>query len=554
MLLPWAALAAPDEIRLPLPEEARQDPGFHWVGRTQPLPETIAGEWSWTPDGRRVWRARLRASGARALRLRFESFSMPGEVLLYGEGRDETAAGPYGGGGPHRDGGFWSGLVPGEAVTVEYRPAEAVTAVDALPFQLQALARIDSPQLPLPSTPRNPSGPPPRAIAGCHLDASCFPEVEDRENPGVVLVYVTQGQGSYSCTGFLINPRFESDRTMLLLTAGHCIDTAEKARDAAFLWRYQTEECYGDPDWKRWKTRPVWTTGARLLVSRADDRYDFALLALDRNNLRGVGGLGQLGWWPRLPRIGQEVFTVGHPDGGYKRAAVGTVVPFRWRGLSSSGFGTVQWRLGTTEGGSSGSPLLARYEGQDYVVGVVAGNNTTPGRPDQNSPWGPSCDADLRTAFGRFDAIHDVIEDYLENEPDSGAPAESETVTVAVALGTTGESVTLWQSVSGAWWLGGKPVVSGTTEVQASNGYVYRLVLETDARGGMTWNAQFVPVRVTVRLGQSTYRIQLTQAEDGTWRHGSKEATEGMIVITPDSKRYRLSMASGVWVATEVSA
>ena len=301
-----------------------------------------------------------RASGAHALRLPFESSSTPGRVLLYAHGADEPAAGPYTGGGPHRDGGFWSGFVPGEAAMVKFWPAEAVPAVDVLTFRLHSLARIDADGLEFMAGPKKRSGPRPRAIEGCHLDASCFPNVEDRASPSVALVFVSGAEGAYSCTGFLINPRYEIRQELLMLTAGHGVVTPEQARDAAFLWRYQTESCYWDPDWEQWEYRPVWTTGAELLVSRNDERHDFALLTLNRSSMRNVRRLMYRGWWPRLPRNGYEVFTVGYPAGNHMRAAVGTVVSYRWRKRSSDGFLTVQWRFGTVENGSSGSPLLAK--------------------------------------------------------------------------------------------------------------------------------------------------------------------------------------------------
>ena len=62
-----------------------------------------------------------------------------------------------------------------------------------------------------------------------------------------------------------------------------------------------------------------------------------------------------------------------------------------------------------------------------------------------------------------------------------------------------------------------------------------------------------MPLRVTVRLGTSNYRVTLTRAEDGTWWRGSREAKEGMTILTPAGTRYRLSFVNGAWVATEVT-
>ncbi len=152
--------------------------------------------------------------------------------------------------------------MPGEAVTVEYRPADAVPAIEALPFRLAALARITAPLL---EPPAKPSGPRPRALASCHLDVSCFPWLEDRESPAVALLLVTEPRGSYTCSGFLLARREPNDEEVLMLTAGHCVNTPEQARDLALLWRFQTETCYGDPDWEHWRSRSVFSYGAKLL-------------------------------------------------------------------------------------------------------------------------------------------------------------------------------------------------------------------------------------------------------------------------------------------------
>ena len=464
-----------------------------------------------------------------------------------------SAAGPYTGDGPHRDGSFWSSFVPGEAVMVEFRPAEAVPAVDALPFRLDSLARITADELEFLAGPKKRSGLRPRAIAGCHLDASCFPDVEDRLVPSTAMLVGTNSQGSYSCTGFFINTRYpeENGQHWLMLTTGHCVGTEEEARDLSRLWRYQTETCYGDPDWERWGSRPVYTYGARLLVSRDDSDLDFALLALEKEAISAVTRVRLRGSWPRPPRTGREVYAIGHPDGGLKRVSVGSVVPHTWGNISAANFSTIRWRLGSVEGGSSGSPVLEVIDGKPYVIGVLVGS-TLPENLDQDGPWGPYCDPDLRTAFNHLDAIYPLIESYLET-PLSDTQATPRPVTVTVTLGITGETVTLAQANDGTWWVGDVEAESGTTTATASNGNTYSLVLQADGRGGSTWIAQYVPEHVIVRLGASNYRITLTRAEDGTWWRGTTEATDGMTILTPASTRYRLSFVNGAWVAAEVT-
>ena len=67
------------------------------------------------------------------------------------------------------------------------------------------------------------------------------------------------------------------------------------------------------------------------------------------------------------------------------------------------------------------------------------------------------------------------------------------------------------------------------------------------------WVGEYVPLRVTVRVGTSNYRVTLTRAEDGTWWCGTTEATEGMTILTPAGTHYRLSFVNGPRVATEVT-
>ena len=158
----------------------------------------------------------------------------------------------------------------------------------------------------------------------------------------------------------------------------------------------------------------MYTYGATLIVSK-DDRYDdFSLLVLSKADLEAATGWTAEGWTTTEVRAGDEVSTVTHPEGNFKRAAFGQVVNYRWSDASSLGIRTIRWRLGTTETGSSGSPVFRGTGEHRRVVGVLVGGNSA--RLDEESPWGPSCDADLRVAFNRFDHIYDTIGPYLESE------------------------------------------------------------------------------------------------------------------------------------------
>lgn len=538
-------LPIPYEVSLAAPGKLPSKGGRHWIGPAQPLPPDIEGEWAWTRDGRRVWRARLRAPRARAVRVRFEDFAAPGRVWLYARERGGTVDGPYGDAGPHGSGSFWSALMPDERVTIEYLPDERAPLTDRVPFRLAALARVTDPLLPL-GQPGKRRAPEPRAIAGCHLDASCFTEVVERAQPAVAMLIGTNADGMYSCTGFLINPEYQTGARLLMLTTGHCVRTPQEAADLAMLWNYQTEECYGDPDWEHWTRRPRHTYGAELLLSQVDRQADFALLRVSERDIAAVTNWKAHGWDTAL-RIGDQVATVSHPDAGPKRVAFGEVVSHHWGDIDRSGFATVRWRLGTTEKGSSGSPIFRGIGEDARVVGVLAGSN----EPETTAPWGPRCDPELRTAFTTMDRIYSIAHRFFQS--DLGSDAGSTTNRITVALGNTGESVTIVRRNDDTWWIGNRQVESGVTVITASNGNAYTITIRTDASGEIGVSATYRAVELTVRLGSSNYRIKLTRAEDGSWWRGNIAAEHGDIIIPPNGVRYRLVWNNGVWTAVEDS-
>ena len=413
-------LALPEEVSLPELDDSALDRmraqfGPSWLGPTRPVPEDIEGTWTWTQTGDRVWRVTIRATGARALRVRFEGFRAEGLVWLYGDEWNGPHIGPYDGPGPHGDRDFWSEFVFGEAVTIEYVPRNTAGASDRIPFRIRSIAHIAAERFPVPGTPGKPIGSiRPRSLAGCHLDVSCYPALERRDRPSVARLFIQRDGGTSNCTGFLINPKYGSDSFLLLLTAGHCVSTQEEAEDISFLWNYQTEKCYGNPNVTEWEEPLAISYGAQLIVARDDDEDgDFALLALDRAAVESVTGWRARGWSSRDLPTGEQVMAVSHPDGSHKRAAFGDVVDRIWRDRSLE---TVQWRLGTTEPGSSGAPVFRFSDDFGYwiVAGVLIGDNES--SVDAGSPWGSYCDADLRSAVDPLSHIYETIQPYMDHE------------------------------------------------------------------------------------------------------------------------------------------
>ena len=152
--LPPPAVAAlpplgPDDLQLLQPQEG-QPPV---IGIHRPLPPgsvalsfsggtartTAAGAWQAIPAGR-LWRLRITSPGARAMRVHFRDFAIgAGKLWLYSA--DGQALPHYTGSGLYGDGNFWSDIVSGDSLTIEYLPDPATTE-EAVPFQIVEISHI----------------------------------------------------------------------------------------------------------------------------------------------------------------------------------------------------------------------------------------------------------------------------------------------------------------------------------------------------------------------------------------------------------------------------
>ena len=126
---------------------------------------------------------------------------------------------------------------------------------------------------------------------------------------------------------------------------------------------------------------------------------DFALLQL--NNAPAPGAMF-LGWTSTGAPIGTPITTVHHPSGDFKRISFGDITnddsePLR-AGAPVDRYHQTTWSDGTTEPGSSGSPLFITATGQiigQLWGGLAACSNTSP------------------DYYGRFDVSYPMMSGFL---------------------------------------------------------------------------------------------------------------------------------------------
>ena len=207
----------------------------------------------------------------------------------------------------------------------------------------------------------------------CHLDATCYPEWSSSAS-GVALIAFETSEGSYACSGTLLNNR-RQDLTPYFLTAAHCVQTEEAARSVTAFWSYQTQTCNGDlPDLR---SVPQ-TEGAGLISTLGGaDRPDgdMTLLQLEGDLPDAIVFQG----WDADPQpVGAQVTGIHHPGsddwGFFKRIAFGQIIPESVFGTTDDTYFNVSYPVGQgyTEPGSSGSAIFSNSE---TVVGALSGGD-----------------------------------------------------------------------------------------------------------------------------------------------------------------------------------
>ena len=277
-------------------------------------------------------------------------------------------------------GQLWTPLIPGDEVTIEVVLPES----QRQELELE-LGRINHGYRPLRQPPSKQSG-------SCNIDTVCPQAAPWRNQVRSVARYTIQGTAL--CTGVLVNNTAE-DFTPFFLTADHCGQAGgpfssyfdeEDAASVVAYWNFENSFCRppgtaeaggeGDEDLDRLDTN----SGASLEMRYSGDDTqieggpDTALLKLDNDVDPDIDAY--YAGWDRTDTAPEEGIAIHHPRGEEKR------ISFTDRPTQKTGYLDMPpsaeethlyveaWDEGTTERGSSGSPLL---DEAGRVTGVLSG-------------------------------------------------------------------------------------------------------------------------------------------------------------------------------------
>ena len=335
------------------------------------------GEWT-TEGNTAVWRERILSPGAKTINLGFSEYRLPAGAELRMLTPDETV-GPFTVSDNETHNELWTPVIGGDELLLELRvPAHLVKEVQLyLTFVNHDFVDIRSDL---------------EKSGSCNLDVVCGEAdgwaIVDGYRDIIRSVAALHRGGSGFCTGFLIN-NVNEDGTPFFMTANHCGVNAGNAASLVTYWNFESANC-------RQPNSPAsggngggllntFNSGATHLASYAPS--DMTLVLLD-DPVAANANAFFAGWSAEEDVPTDTLIAVHHPSVDEKRISFAFADAIRAPYLGTTTVDgadhiTVDdWDIGTTEGGSSGSPIFDRFR---RVRGQLHGGFAACGNDDLDS-------------------------------------------------------------------------------------------------------------------------------------------------------------------------
>lgn len=329
-----------------------------------------------TQDGRRIWNLQINLPGAVGVGLYFTGFHLPagGELFIYSADKQHYI-GAFTSQNNHPSGLFATEVVKGDKIIIEYSEPEFTMSGPAF-----TIAEVLFVYRPMPFPVKNSVAS--QRSGSCQVNTIC-PEGDNWRDQikSVVKIMVKTGLSSFWCTGSLIN-NTAYDFEPYLLTADHCARNAsgiyaspQDVLQWVFYFRDESQDCENT-------MIPVnkTLTGAIKVASSTplqNDGSDFYLLLLNDNIPASYETY--FSGWDRTGDISLSGVGIHHPAGDVKKISTYTtpLTHDQWGANPGTHF-KLKWSAtanghGTTEGGSSGSPL---FDSEGRIIGQLTGGQS----------------------------------------------------------------------------------------------------------------------------------------------------------------------------------
>ena len=333
------------------------DPEIPWrFGKDIPVEINLdnSGTWETLENGDRIWRLEITSYGAYSLNLIYKEFYMPSGATFFVYNPQKThKIGSFTEENHKPNGGFATVPIKGETSILEYYEPAEFSGLGKLSVSYVIHAYRD-----FYANADKGFG----SSGSCNVNANCQ-EGNDWQDQKRGVAMILTGNNARKCTGSMINNTAE-DGTPYFLTANHCSDGNEDTW--IIMFNYESPDC-ANVDGPTDQAVQHTTVRAKSYIS------DFMLVELSElpppeYNVFYSG-------WNRMDESATNSVTIHHPRGDIKKISFDND-PYTSdkylgnSGLTDSHWKITMWDLGTTEPGSSGSPL---FNPQHQIVGQLHG-------------------------------------------------------------------------------------------------------------------------------------------------------------------------------------
>jgi len=316
-----------------------------------------------------VMQLRITSPDALSLNLGFSRYYMPrgGRLFVYSD-KYAGMIGPFTDKDNEQHGQLWTPLIDGNNITIE------INVPLALKGQLDVeLSKINQGFIDIDRLSKQR---PALKSGSCNVDVAC--QVAEDWTYQIRSVARYTRNGIFLCSGAAIN-NTANDKRGYFLTANHCGVNELNAATVVAYWNYQNSTCrsIGSVSSSQVGNGSFEQFNSGAMLRARHPSTDMALLEFDDPILPSANVF--LAGWSRV--LAEPIMGVGihHPQGQEKRISFEfdpvTIQPSQINiggnlYLSGNLLRIRDWDLGTTEGGSSGSPL---FDQNKRIVGQLTG-------------------------------------------------------------------------------------------------------------------------------------------------------------------------------------
>lgn len=327
-----------------------------------------SGEWTNLPNGDRVWRISFYSADAQTLNFLLQNFQLAEGANLFFYNEDKSVVlGSFN----HLNNRVHKNLstmpIPGSKITLEFYEPKSVKNQSS--FNITRVTHGYR-SLKVQTKAVGSSG-------NCNNNVVCAVGDDWRDQIRSVGIIIVGGSGI--CTGSLINNTCE-DKKPYFLTANHCTSGDDVTTwNIGFNW--ESALCNSNNGYQNISLQSINVLALRAKKSGSD----FALLELTQTpppayNVYYAG-------WDKTGNLPTSQVGIHHPAGDLKKISFDNNPATKSNFSGASTWRVFSWDDGTTEGGSSGSPL---FDQNKRIIGQLYGGQA-------------SCSNSGSDYYGRFD-------------------------------------------------------------------------------------------------------------------------------------------------------